>query len=55
MKKELENQINSFQALFNATMNPVFATALMYIKRSGNTLTLNGVGIEEISHEELTL
>ena len=53
MKKEVQNQIKSFQALFDATMNPVFATALMYVRRTGNTLTLDGVGIEKQTEEEL--
>jgi len=54
MKKEVKNQINSFQALADLTMNPVFITALMYVRRTGNTLTLNGLGLEQQSQEELS-
>ena len=39
MKKEVQNQIKSFQELANATMNPVFIAALMYVRRTEKTLT----------------
>ncbi len=55
MKKEIRNQINSFQELFNATGHPVFGTLLMYIKREQKTVTLDGVGLWKTNHEELTL
>ena len=55
MKKEVKNQINSFQALADLTMNPVFITALMYVRRTGNTLTLNGFGLEKQNQDDLTL
>ena len=53
MKKDNQNLIMGYQALFNATMNPVFGTILMYMKRTGNTITLDGMGIE--TKEEFTV
>ena len=47
MKKEVLNQIKSFQVLFNETMNPVFMTALMYVRRTGKTITLDGIRLEK--------
>ena len=55
MKKEIQNQINCFQELFNATGHPVFGTLLMYVKREQKTLTLNGFGLEKPNQEEFTL
>ena len=55
MKNENIKLIKSYQALFDATMNPVFGTILMYMKRTGNTITLDGVGLEKQNIEDLTL
>ena len=55
MKKENQKLIKSYEALFHETMNPIFGTILMYMKRSGNVITLNGIGVEKENKEELTL
>ena len=55
MKKEVQNQIHSCQELANLTMNPVFITALLYVKRTGNTITLDGLGLEKTTQEDLSL
>ena len=53
MKKDLENSIKGYQALFDATMNPVFMTILKYTQRTGNIIKLDGLGLEK--EEELIL
>ena len=53
MKKEIQNQINSFQELFNVTGNPVFKTLSLYIKREQKTITLDG--FEKHNQEDLML
>ena len=54
MKKDLENSIKGYQALFDATMNPVFGTILMYTKRTGNIIKLNGLGLEKQDEQSLS-
>ena len=54
MKEEVKNQIKSFKALADATMNPVLIASYLYVKRTGNTLTLDGVGLEMLNNEGLT-
>ena len=55
MSKELENNINSLQALAYATMNPIFMTAYLNVKRTGKILTLDGVGLEKEEEQNLSL
>ena len=55
MKKEIQNQINSFQELFNATGHPVFKTISLYIKREHKIISLDGFGLEKTNQEELML
>ncbi len=47
MKKEAENQINSFKTLAFLTMNPILITAYLHVRRTGKTLTLDSVGLEK--------
>ena len=54
MNKENQKLIKAYQVLFNETMNPVFGTVLMYMKRTGNVITLEGLGINKQNQEELT-
>ena len=55
MKKENQKLIKSYEALFHETMNPIFGTILMYMKRTGNTITLDRVGLEKEQNSDLTL
>ena len=55
MKKETKNQIKSFKALADATMNPIFIASYLYVERTGNTLTLDGVGLGKENNEDLSL
>ena len=54
MSKELENNINSLQALAYATMHPIFMASYLNVRRTGKILTLNGLGLEQQTEEELT-
>ena len=55
MKNDNRNLIKSYDALFNATMNPIFKTFSMYMKRTGNIVTLDGVGLENTQQYDLML
>lgn len=47
--------IKSCRELFNVTGSPVFGALLLYMERTGNVLTLEGVGLNKDKQDELTL
>lgn len=55
MKKETENLIKSYRELFALTGSPVFGATLLYMQRTGKTITLGGLGLGKEDEHNLSL